>query len=244
MPKTVFITGASRGIGRAAACAFAQAGYQVAVNYRQNHRLAQELIEQLSAQGARATRFCADVSNSAQITAAIENATQEFGQIDVLINNAAIAQQQLFSDITPEQWRQMFAVNIDGIFYTCQAVLPQMLHRKAGKIINLSSIWGMVGASCEVAYSASKAAVIGLTKALAKELGPSHIQVNCVAPGVIETEMNCNLTAEDLAALREETPLETLGKPEDVANLLVFLASAQADFITGQVISPNGGFVI
>lgn len=119
-----------------------------------------------------------------------------------------------------------------------------MLHRKAGKIINLSSIWGMVGASCEVAYSASKAAVIGLTKALAKELGPSHIQVNCVAPGVIETEMNCNLTAEDLAALREETPLETLGKPEDVANLLVFLASAQADFITGQVISPNGGFVI
>lgn len=244
MPKTVFITGASRGIGRAAACAFAQAGYQVAVNYRQNHRLAQELVEQLSAQGARAARFCADVSNSAQITTAIENATQEFGQIDVLINNAAIAQQQLFSDITPEQWRQMFAVNIDGIFYTCQAVLPQMLHRKAGKIINLSSIWGMVGASCEVAYSASKAAVIGLTKALAKELGPSHIQVNCVAPGVIETEMNCNLTAEDLAALREETPLETLGKPEDVANLLVFLASAQADFITGQVISPNGGFVI
>ena len=168
----------------------------------------------------------------------------QFGHIDVLINNAGIAQQKLFTDVTETEWERLFCVNVTGVFHCCQAVMPGMIRRQRGKILNLSSIWGMTGASCEVAYSAAKAAVIGLSKALAKEVGPSGITVNCVAPGVIDTQMNASLDDETRAGLREETPLGVLGKPEDVANLLFFLASEQADFITGQVISPNGGFVI
>jgi 3-oxoacyl-[acyl-carrier protein] reductase len=146
--------------------------------------------------------------------------------------------------MTDEDWRRLFAVNVDGVFYAIRAALPHMVHRKTGKIVTVSSMWGVTGGSCEAAYSAAKAAVIGLTRALAKELGPSGITVNCVAPGVIDTEMNQNLGPQDLAALAEETPLGRIGRPEEVAQAILFLASPQAEFITGQVLQPNGGLVI
>ena len=162
--------------------------------------------------------------------------------MDVLVNNAGIAQQKLFSDITPEEWRRMFAVDVEGVFHCCQCALPYMIHRKAGSIVNISSVWGQVGASCEVHYSAAKAAVIGLTKALAKELGPSGIRVNCVAPGVIRTEMNAHLSGEDMEALREETPLCRIGEPEEVADAVSFLAGEGSRFVTGQILAVSGGF--
>lgn len=244
MAKTVFITGASRGIGRACALVFGKAGWNVAINFLQNQEKAQSLLEELLDSGAQGALFQADVSQQAEIQNAIQQATKTFGQIDALVNNAGIAKQQLFSDVTLEDWRQIFQVNVEGVFHACQAVLPQMIHRKEGRIINLSSIWGITGGSCEVSYSASKAAVIGLTKALAKELGPSGITVNCVAPGVIDTEMNGNLDQEALEMLKEETPLGVIGKPQDVAELVLFLATEKAGFLTGQVISPNGGILI
>lgn len=240
MPSTVLITGASRGIGAAAARLFAQKGWQVAANYCQSEKEARVLAA--SHPGILAVQ--ADVADRGQVDRMTKEVLHQFGHIDVLINNAGIAQQKLFTDVTETEWERLFSVNVTGVFHCCQAVLPGMIRRQRGKILNLSSIWGMTGASCEVAYSAAKAAVIGLSKALAKEVGPSGITVNCVAPGVIDTQMNAALDDETRACLREETPLGVLGKPEDVANLLFFLASEQADFITGQVISPNGGFVI
>lgn len=240
MPSTVLITGASRGIGAAAARLFAQKGWQVAANYCQSEEEARTLAA--SHPGILAVQ--ADVADRGQVDEMIGEVLRQFGHIDVLINNAGIAQQKLFTDVTEAEWERLFSVNVTGVFHCCQAVLPGMIRRQRGKILNLSSIWGMTGASCEVAYSAAKAAVIGLSKALAKEVGPSGITVNCVAPGVIDTDMNAALDDEIRAGLREETPLGVLGRPEDVANLLFFLASEQADFITGQVISPNGGFVI
>lgn len=244
MSKTVLITGGSRGIGAAAAMLFAQEGYQVAVNYCTNRLRAVEVATRIRSLGQDAEVFCADVSDRIQVGAMVNAVEQRFGSIDVLVNNAGIAQQKLFNDISHAEWERMLAVNLTGMFHTCQCVLPQMIRRHSGKIINISSVWGITGASCEVHYSASKAAVIGLTKALAKEVGPSHITVNCVAPGVISTEMNAALDQETLSALQEETPLERIGSPEDAAHAIVFLASEKADFITGQVISPNGGFVI
>ena len=174
----------------------------------------------------------------------VDNVLDKFCQLDILVCNAGIAQQKLFGDLTNEDWKKIFTVNVEGVFYTIRAALPHMLHRKAGRIVTVSSMWGQVGGSCEVAYSASKAAVIGLTKALAKEIGPSGITVNCVAPGVIATEMNAGLSTEDLEALRNETPLESIGKPEDVAESIFFLASDAARFITGQTLAPNGGLII
>lgn len=244
MPKTVLITGASRGIGRATAIFFARVGYNVAVNYYKSKQSANELVRELGELKVDAMAFRADVSDRAQVDKMIKDACSHFGRIDVLVNNAGIAQQKLFTEISRGDWDRMFAVNVDGIFHTCQSVLAQMIARKSGKIINVSSIWGICGASCEVHYSAAKAAVIGLTKALAKELGPSNIQVNCVAPGIVNTEMNSALTQQTLDELKQDTPLERIGTPEDIASTIVFLASDKANFITGQVISPNGGFVI
>ncbi|MCO7136515.1 SDR family oxidoreductase [[Clostridium] leptum] len=240
---TVLITGASRGIGKATARLFALKGYQVAINYHQNKEAAQHLAEELSSISP-ALAIGADVSNRTDVDSMVDKVQHYFGPIDILVNNAGIAKQGLFTDFTPEQWQRMFDVNITGMFHCCQAVLPAMIHQKAGKIINLSSIWGITGASCEVPYSATKAAVIGMTKALAKELGPSGIQVNCVAPGVIDTDMNGMLDNDTIQCLKDETPLGTIGTPEDIAQTILFLASDHAKFITGQVISPNGGFVI
>ena len=242
--RTALITGASRGIGAATARRLARAGYAVAVDYCRSEERALALVEELREAGHTAMAVHADVSDPDQVGDMVDNVLDKFCQLDILVCNAGRSWVGLLGDMTPEEWRELFAVNLDSVFYCCKAVMPHMIHRKRGKIITISSMWGQVGASCEAAYSASKAGVIGLTKALAKELGPSGITVNCVAPGVVDTEMNQNLTAEDLDALRQETPLERIGRAEDVAESVLFLASEGADFITGQVICPNGGLII
>lgn len=244
MNKTVLVTGGSRGIGAAIAVLFAQRGFRTAINYRAGRQRAEQLAQQLREEGYSAAAFGADVSDRAQVDRMFAAVGDAFGGVDILVNNAGIAQQKLFTDISEEEWEKLFAVNVKGAFHCCQAALPHMIHRKRGKIINISSIWGLTGASCEVHYSASKAALIGMTKALAKELGPSGIQVNCVAPGVIDTEMNAALDEATVEALKEETPLGVLGTGWDIAQAVAFLASDNADFITGQTISPNGGIVI
>lgn len=236
--KTVIITGASRGIGYQAAALFARNGWNVTADYCRT----ESMVAALAKEFPNVFAVRADVSKQEEAQCLVEATLKRFGKVDVLINNAGISQQKLFTDITQEEWDRMFAVNVSGTMYCCQAVLKDMIRRKSGKIINVSSIWGQKGASCEVHYSASKAAVIGLTKALAKEVGLSGITVNCVAPGVIDTEMNHCHDEETMAALIEETPLNRLGTAEDVAQLLYFLASDGADFMTGQVIGINGGF--
>ena len=242
--KTALITGASRGIGAATARRLARAGYAVAVNYCSSEDRALALVEELRAEGHTAMAVRADVSDPEQVQAMVDNVLDKFCQLDILICNAGIAQQKLFGDLTDDDWRRMFAVNVDGVFHAVRAALPHFIHRKAGRIVTVSSMWGQVGGSCEVAYSAAKAAVIGLTRALAKELGPSGITVNCVSPGVISTEMNAHLDREALAALAEETPLGAIGTPEDVAEAIWYLSSDAARFVTGQVLAPNGGLVI
>lgn len=242
--ETVLITGGSRGIGADTARLFAQAGYQVVINYFNSEAKAQGLVAELTAQGLCAWAIRADVGDHLAVKKMFEAIEARFGGVDILVNNAGIAQQKLFTEITLDDWQQMFNVTVNGAFHCAQGALPYMIGQKRGKIINISSIWGMVGASCEVHYSAAKAALLGFTKALAKELGPSHIQVNCVAPGVVATEMNQNLDSETIEWLQEETPLGVIGTPRDIGAMILFLASAQGDFITGQVISPNGGFVI
>jgi len=242
--RTVLITGASRGIGAETARRFAAAGYAVALNYDRSEAQAQALAEELTAAGHEALAVRADVSDPVQVRNMVDNVLDKFCQLDILVCNAGVSWQGLLTDMDDREWRRLCAVNLDGVFYCCRAVIPHFVRRKAGKIITVSSMWGQVGASCEAAYSAAKAGVIGLTKALAKELGPSGVTVNCVAPGVIATEMNRRLTAADLDALRQETPLERIGAPADAAESILFLASPGADFITGQVLAPNGGLVI
>lgn len=240
MSRTVFITGGSGGIGEAAVRLFGAEGYNVAFTYNKNKAKAERICEEIPGSLA----LCCEVSSSESVSAAIAAALGRFGKIDVLINNAAIAEQALFTDITEEQWDNMINVNLKSCFLTAKAVIPQMINRKDGVILNVSSMWGICGASCEVHYSAAKSGVIGLSKALAKELGPSGIRVNAVAPGVIDTPMNRNIDPEAMEALKEEIPLGAIGKAEDVAKLLVFLAGDGGRYITGQVISPNGGMVI
>lgn len=241
--KTVLITGASGGIGSAVARRFAEAGYNTALHYMNNECSAKSLAAEISKIGDTAI-FRADISSPDEVGDMVKKVTDRFGRIDVLVNNAGIAQQKLFTDITDEDWQRLISVNLSGVFYSCRAVLPQMISRKYGRIINISSMWGEVGASCEVHYSAAKAGVIGLTKALAKEEGPSGITVNAIAPGAIRTNMLSGFSEADLDALRDETPVGRLGEPEDIASAALFLASDEASFITGQVLGINGGFVI
>ena len=241
---TAFVSGASRGIGRAVSLKLASLGYDLALNYQNNHAAAQNVCTEAQKYGVKVLLLPADIADEQAVKAMFKQITATFGGIDVLVNNAGIAEQLLFQDITYEKWRRMFAVTADGAFFTIQNALEFMLRQKNGRIINISSMWGEVGASCEVHYSAAKGALIAMTKSLAKELGPSGITVNCIAPGVIDTDMNKNLTAEDLAELSAETPLGRLGTAEDIACATAFLASAQAGFITGQVIGVNGGFII
>ena len=245
MKKIAFITGSSRGIGRAVAIRLAEEGYAVAVNCLQSIGLAEELAGSLRRQGYAAAALQADVADRAAITAAIRRAEEALGgPISLLVNNAGVAEQHLFQDVSDTFWRRIFAVNVDGAFHTIQAVLPAMLHEKEGCIINISSIWGQRGTSCEVAYSTTKAALIGLTRSLAMELAPSHIRVNCVAPGVINTDMVQVLGQETLADLAQETPLGRLGTPEDIAQAVAFLADSRSSFITGQVLTADGGFIL
>lgn len=245
MKKTVLITGASRGIGADTAIYFAKCGFDVGINYLNNDKKAKEVYNAILSLGQKAFLYKCDVSDSKAVTEMIAKATDDLGGIGVLVNNAGIAEQKLFSDISKSDWDKMFSVNVGGMYNTISACLPQMIHEKCGSIVNVSSMWGLVGASCEVHYSASKSAVIGMTRALAKELAPSSIRVNCVAPGVIDTEMNKNLTPEDIESLKEETPLGKIGTAEDIAKSIYFLASDElSPFTTGQILSVNGGFVI
>ncbi len=242
--KTALITGASRGIGAACAKRFAAAGYAVMIHYHTAKDRAQALCEEILSQGGTASVLGADLSDPTQAQQLVHKTIETFGHIDVLVNNAGIAMYQMFCDTTKEDWNRMISTNLMSAVYVTQAVLPAMVQKKSGHIVNLSSIWGICGASCEVAYSTSKAAIIGLTKALAKELGPSGILVNCVAPGVIDTDMNATLDDESRAALLDETPLMTMGTPEDVADAVFYLGNLENRFTTGQILSPNGGFVI
>lgn len=246
MKKNVLITGGSRGIGAAAVLAFARAGYQVAFTWNSHADAAEQVLAQ-ARQMAPNSQFLAlraDAADADQVAAAVRRAEQELGGLQVLVCNAGIAQQKLFTDTTDEDWRRIMGVDLDGAFYACRAVLPGMIHQKYGRILLVSSMWGQTGGSCEVAYSAAKAGLIGLGKALAKEEGPSGITVNIVAPGVIDTDMMAGFTDEDRAVLAEDTPVGRLGTPQEIARTLVFLADEASGYITGQVIGQNGGLVI
>ena len=242
--KYALITGASGGIGAATARAFAQAGYGVAIHAHRSVDKLHALAQELSALSVPVLEVCADLSNPVQAKTMVDNVLEKFCQLDILVCCSGLSHVGLVTDIDPQQWKTLFGVNVDGMHYCCQAVLPHMVHRKEGCILTVSSMWGQVGASCEVAYSATKGAVIAYTKALAQEVGPSNIRVNCIAPGVIATEMNAHLSPEDLEALADETPLGRIGTPEECAACALFLASEGASFVTGQVLAPNGGLVI
>lgn len=244
MKPTVLVTGASGGIGLATARLFAAKGHPTVLHYSRSPEPALAAAREINAAGGVALAVRADVSQPGEVSAMFDAVRDQLSGVDILINNAAIARQSLFTDVSYDEWRNTFSVNVDGMFLCCREALPHMLRMHAGSIVNLSSMWGQVGASCEVLYSATKAAVIGLTKALAQEVGPSGIRVNCVAPGVIDTAMNSHLFGDDLKALAESTPLMRLGTPEEVAQAVYFLASDSASFITGQVLCPNGGFVM
>lgn len=239
MKKAAIITGASRGIGKAAAYALAKEGYIPIINYLKNRESAEKIVEEIGGMA-----YCADISDREAVKKMVEDAYNKYGGIDVLVNNAGISASGLFTDITPEQEQHIIDVDIKGVFNCARYAVPYMVKAKKGRIINISSMWGQVGASCEVHYSAAKAAVIGFTKALAKELGPSGITVNCIAPGVIMTDMNACYSSEELNMLKEETPLQRLGTAEDIAEAVRFLVSDNASFITGQILGINGGFVM
>lgn len=244
MKKTAIITGGSRGIGRSMVLSFAQKGYNVVFCYEKNENAAFETEKEARKLGTEVYAFKGDVSKSEEVEKLFAFAEEKFSGADVLICNAGIGRQKLFTDITDEDFERMIGVNLKGVFYCCRRALPYMIRNKWGRIINITSMWGETGGSCEVDYSATKAGVIGLTKALAKEVGPSGITVNAVSPGVIETDMNRAFTPEDMAALADETPLCRIGKPEEVAAAAVFLAGEDAGFITGQILGVNGGIVI
>ena len=242
--QTVFITGASHGIGKEIARTFSKDNYRMVLNYFNSKKEAEKLEKELKSHGVDALAIHGDVSNSSDVKNMIKKANDFLGHIDILVNNAGIALTKLLIDTTEKEWDEVFKVNIKGIFNCCKEVLPQMIRRKSGKIINISSILGIVGGSLEVTYSASKAAIIGFTKALSKEVGPSNITVNCVAPGLINTKMNKSLTENDINSLKDSTPLARIGSSQDVANVVLFLASEKANFITGEVIKVDGGLMI
>ena len=238
--KTVLITGGSRGIGAEMVRCFSRAGYRTAFLYRENRSAAEAVAAE-----TEAIAMQADLASGNEILRAAKAVCNLFGDApDVLINNAAVAGMRLFTDITDDEWERFLSINLSAPFRLTRALLPDMIRRKSGCILNVSSIWGQVGASCEVHYSATKAGLIGLTRALAKEVGPSGVRVNCIAPGVIDTDMNAALTPEEIHALCEETPLCRLGRPEEVAATALFLAGPGGSFITGQILGVNGGFVI
>lgn len=244
--KNVLITGGAGGIGTALCKAFAREGCGVAVHYHSKKEKAEQLAAGLRNQyGVRAIAVQADVSDRASVSRLFDAVDDALGSLELLVNNAGIAQQKLFTDITDNDWNSMISTNLSGVFYCCQEALKRyMIPSHSGVILNISSMWGQVGASCEVHYSAAKAGVIGLTKALAKEVGLSNIRVNCIAPGVVMTDMMKDFDEETIQALKEETTLNILGTPEDIADAAVYLCSDKAKFITGQILGVNGGFII
>lgn len=241
MNKTVFITGASRGIGRACALKFAENGYNIAANYFSNDEMAKSLVSKVEKFGVKCEVYKFDVADENAAGEAVFKAIEAFGKVDVLINNAGIALQKLFNEVTSDECDRLFSVNTKGAINMAKLVSRHMIKNHSGKIINISSMWGSIGGSMEVHYSAAKAALIGLTKALSKELGPSGIHVNCITPGYIDTDMNKHHSEETVKAIIESTSLMRVGTGEDVANLALFLASDEAGFITGQVIGVDGG---
>lgn len=242
MSRTVLVTGAAKGIGGAIARVFAENGYSVAINYFRSRLDAKNLVEYITKVGGVCSAFYADITKIDDVNFMFECVKKKFGFVDVLINNAAVAQQKLFLDTSLKDWQYIFNSNVFGMFNVCKKILPDMIKNKSGKIINISSIWGEVGACCESIYSASKAAVIGFTKALAKEVSLSGVNVNCIAPGVIKTDMLNGLNEAELENLKDKIPLNRFGSGLDVARAALFLASNDACYITGEVINVGGGF--
>ena len=242
MNKIAIVTGASRGIGKEIAKELACSGIQVIANYNKSEKEAKKLKDELKENNINIDIFKADVSKTEECKNLVKFALEKYKKIDILINNAGIDKYELITDVKKEDWDEMINTNLYSAFCMCQEVLPNMIHNKNGCIINISSVWGMVGAAQEVLYSITKAGMDGLTKALAKEVGPSNIRVNSIAPGIINTDMNKNLSIEEIEKLKEETPLERIGKPEDIAKCVKWLIND--NYTTGQIISINGGWVI
>ena len=243
MRRSALVTGASRGIGRAIAAALAREGWPVCVNYLQRRDAAEALVSELRARGHAAMAFQADVADREAVESMVRAASEALGPVELLVNNAGVSQYGLFQDVDDAAWNRVLAVNLTGPRNAIQAVLPHMLDAKRGCVVNISSMWGLRGASCETAYAAAKAGLIGLTRSLALELAPSGIRVNCVAPGCVETDMVRALGEYTRRMLAEETPLGRLGRPEEIAEAVAFLASEKAAFITGQVLTADGGFI-
>ena len=242
MSKTIIVTGGSRGIGAGIVKLLAKEKNNIVLNYNKSEESAKKIQKECISLGEKVEIFRADVSKRKEVKNLVKFTIEKFGKIDVLINNAGISQNKLFTDVTEEEWKYVIDNNLTSVFYMSQEVVPYMIQQQSGCIINISSIWGMVGSSCESIYSVSKAGVDGLTKALAKELGPSHIRVNSIAPGLIDTQMNEDLSEEVLEGIKEETPLGKIGTPEDIAKCIKWLI--EDEFTTGQIISINGGWVI
>ena len=240
--KTVIVTGGSRGIGAAIVKKLAKNNYNVVLNYNNSQESARKIQEELKQENIHVEIFKADVSKREEVKELVDFTLKQFGNIDVLINNAGIDQIKPFTDITDEDWNRMIQINLNSVFYCTQEVLPTMINNKDGSIINISSIWGITGGSCEVHYSVTKAGIDGMTKALAKELGPSNIRVNSIAPGIINTEINKNFSKDELKEIEKEIPLGKIGKTEDIAKCVMWLI--EDNYTTGQIISPNGGWVI
>ena len=240
--KSVLVTGSSRGIGRACAIAFAKAGYHVFINCRQNIALLHSLQDEILSCGGTCTLLPGDVGDPSQVKSMFCQIEKETGGIDILVNNAGIAWFGLLTDMTDEDWSSLLQTNLSSVFYCCRAAIPHMVSVKCGRIINISSMWGTAGASCEAAYSATKSGIHGLTKALAKELAPSNIQVNAIACGAIDTDMNAFLSEDERASLIEEIPAGRLGTPAEVGSLVQSLCS-DSGYLTGQVIQLDGGWI-